>query len=182
MTRSIIEPAIGASAVSAFQAQYRLAALRRQTDPILADLDFVLTPTTGTIYRIDAVQADPIRLNGNLGLYTNFMNLLDCAAVAVPAGFGSNGLPYGVTLFGPAFTDGALAVYGDRLHRALDLPRGATGRTGGTPCAVDEPRPAEPRSSSSPWTTLSTWALRAGSVSWRPCSALSEPSSCATSS
>ena len=144
VTRSIIEPAIGASAVSAFQAQYRLAALRRQTDAILADLDFVLTPTTGTIYRIDAVQADPIRLNGNLGLYTNFMNLLDCAAVAVPAGFGRNGLPYGVTLFGPAFTDGALAVYGDRLHRALDLPRGATGRTGGGAYAVDEAGPAEP--------------------------------------
>jgi allophanate hydrolase len=71
------------------------------------------------------------------------MNLLDCAAVAVPAGFGSNGLPYGVTLFGPAFTDGALAVYGDRLHRALDLPRGATGRTGGAH-AVDEAGPAEP--------------------------------------
>lgn len=144
VTRAIIEPAIGASAVAAFQAQYRLAALRRHADAVLAGLDFVLTPTAGTIYRIDAVQADPIRLNSNLGLYTNFMNLLDLAAVAIPAGFGSQGLPYGVTLFGPAFSDGTLAVYGDRLHRALDLPLGATGRRADPARpAVDGP-PAEP--------------------------------------
>ena len=144
VTRSIIEPAIGASAVSAFQAQYRLAALKRQTDAILTGLDFVLTPTTGTIYRIDAVQADPLRLNSNLGLYTNFMNLLDCAAVAVPAGFGANGLPYGVTLFGPAFSDDALAVYGDRLHRALDLPLGATGGNRGGAYLGRPAQPEEP--------------------------------------
>jgi allophanate hydrolase len=144
VTRDIIEPAIGASAVSAFQAQYRLAALKRQADALLAELDFVLTPTTGTIYRIDAVEADPIRLNSRLGLYTNFMNLLDYAAVAVPAGFGANGLPYGVTLFGPAFSDDALAVYGDRLHRALDLPLGATGRKGGSAYSGRSPQDAEP--------------------------------------
>jgi allophanate hydrolase len=130
VTRDIIEPAIGASAVSAFQAQYRLAHLKRRADVTLEGLDFVLTPTTPTIYRIDAVESDAIRLNSRLGLYTNFMNLLDYAAIAVPAGFGANGLPYGVTLFGPAFSDDALAVYGDRLHRALALPLGATGRRG----------------------------------------------------
>ncbi len=130
VTRDIIEPAIGASAVSAFRAQYRLAELKRRADLALEGLDFVLTPTTPTIYRIDAVESDPIRLNSRLGLYTNFMNLLDYAAIAVPAGFGANGLPYGVTLFGPAFTDDALAVHGDRLHGALGLPLGATGRTG----------------------------------------------------
>ena len=144
VTRSIIEPAIGASAVSAFQAQYRLAALKRRTGSTLATLDFVLTPTTGTIYRIDAVQADPLRLNSNLGVYTNFMNLLDCAAVAVPAGFGRNGLPYGVTLFGPAFSDDALAFYAGRLHRSLDLPLGATGRKCDSTYSAHAAVPAEP--------------------------------------
>jgi allophanate hydrolase len=144
VTRAIVEPAIGASAVAAFQAQYRLAALKRQADAVLRTLDFVLTPTAGTIYRIDAVQADPIRLNGNLGLYTNFMNLLDLAAVAIPAGFGAQGLPYGVTLFGPAFSDSALAAYGDRLHRALDLPLGATGRRADPARAVLPQAPTEP--------------------------------------
>ena len=65
------------------------------------------------------VQADPIRLNSNLGTYTNFVNLLDCCAVAVPAGFrAKNGLPFGVTLVARAFADDDLAVLADRLHRA----------------------------------------------------------------
>jgi allophanate hydrolase len=128
VTRAIIEPGRDASAVATFKAQYRLAALRRRADALLADLDLVMTPTAPTIYRLDEVEADPVRLNSRLGHYTNFMNLLDLAAVAVPGGFGSNGLPYGVTLFGPAFSDGALSVYGQRLHESLGLPLGATGR------------------------------------------------------
>jgi allophanate hydrolase len=128
VTRAIIAPGSEASAVAAFKAQYRLAELRRRTDALLVGLDVVLTPTAGTIYRIAEVESDPVRLNSNLGHYTNFMNLLDLAAVAVPAGFAASGLPYGVTLFGSAFSDGALAVYGQRLHEALAPPLGATGR------------------------------------------------------
>ncbi len=144
VTRGIIGPGIEATAVAAFQAQYRLQALKRAADATLAGLDFVLTPTAGTIYRIDAVQADPVRLNSNLGRYTNFMNLLDYAAVAVPAGFRDDGLPFGVTLFGPAFSDQALAVYGDWLHGALDLPLGATGRRDRVPYVATEVVLAEP--------------------------------------
>jgi len=128
VTRAIIQPAIRATAVQAFQAQYRLQALKRRADALLADLDLVLIPSAPTIYTIAEVEEDPIRLDGRLGLYTNFMNLLDYAAIAVPAGFDSRGLPFGVTLFGPAFSDRALAVYADRLHRAAGLPLGATGR------------------------------------------------------
>ena len=116
VTRAIIEPARDASAIDAFKAQYRLAELKRRADTVLADLDFILTPTAGTIFRIAEVEADPIRLNSQLGHYTNFMNLLDYAGIAVPAGFGSNGLPYGVTLFGPAFSDPALALYARHLQ------------------------------------------------------------------
>jgi allophanate hydrolase len=71
--------------------------------------------------------ADPIRLNSNLGAYTNFVNLLDLAALAVPAGFRDDGIPFGVTLIGRAFSDGKLATIGDALHRALlDAKLGAT--------------------------------------------------------
>jgi allophanate hydrolase len=73
------------------------------------------------------------------------MNLLDLAAVAIPAGFGAQGLPYGVTLFGPAFSDDVLAVYGDRLHRALDLPLGATGRRADPAQELPPGVPEEPR-------------------------------------
>ncbi len=130
VTRSIIAPGKDISAVSAFNYSYKLQALKQQTDRILNTVDFVLTPTAGSIYTIDAVNNDPVTLNSQLGYYTNFMNLLDYAAVAIPAGFHDSGLPFGVTLFAAAFHDTALLHYGARLHHARHLPRGATGRFG----------------------------------------------------
>jgi len=127
VTRQIIGPGDRPSALDAFRAQYQLMTCRRQSEQAWNDVDVILTPTAGTIYRIDAVDADPIRLNSNLGYYTNFMNLLDCSAIAVPAGFQSDGLPFGVTLFAPAFADASLALLGDRLHRSAGLAAGATG-------------------------------------------------------
>jgi allophanate hydrolase len=91
-------------------------------------MDVLLLPTTGTTYTIEAMLADPVALNSNLGLYTNFVNLMDLSAVAVPAGLRPSGLPFGVTLIGRAFEDGKVAAIADRLHRALENPTiGATG-------------------------------------------------------
>jgi len=126
-TRAIIEPAINATAVSAFKSQYKLQTYKKQCDAILATVDFVVTPTAGTLYTIAEVNDNPIQLNSNLGYYTNFMNLLDYSAIALPAGMQSNGLPLGITLFGPAFADLALLGYGKRYCAALDLPMGNTG-------------------------------------------------------
>lgn len=127
VTRAIIEPASELRTVDAFEAQYRLAELKRQADAIIETLDALLIPTAPTHYTRDQVRAEPIALNSRLGTYTNFMNLLDLAAVAVPAGFTSNGLPFGVTLFGPAGSDEVLWRLGERLLLAHALPRGATG-------------------------------------------------------
>jgi allophanate hydrolase len=91
------------------------------------EVDFVLTPTAGTIYTIAEVEADPVRLNSRLGTYMNFMNLLDLAAVAVPAGFKANGLPLGVTLFAPAWQDEALLEVASSLHPCGVDVAGATG-------------------------------------------------------
>ena len=78
----------------------------------------LLLPTSPTTYTVEAMLADPIRLNSHFGRYTNFANLLDCAAIAIPAGFDSaDHLPAGVTLVAPAFTDDALAPLADALHR-----------------------------------------------------------------
>jgi len=115
-----------ATADDLFKAQYKLQACYQQVQPLLADYDFIITPTTGTIYTIEQVQADPIHLNSNLGYYTNFMNLLDCSAVAIPAGFTSSGLPYGVTLFSRAFSDTRLMSYANVLQQTLNLILGAT--------------------------------------------------------
>ena len=137
ITRGIIESGGALRSVDAFKAQYRLQSLKRQADMAWLDVDFILTPTAGTIYTIDAVNADPVRLNSNLGFYTNFMNLLDYAAVAVPSGWRASGLPYGVTLFAPAFHDAALMHYAARLHHAAGLTLGAT--TEPVPAPLAEP-------------------------------------------
>jgi allophanate hydrolase len=118
ITRTIIERGRSYSAIDAFRAQYELAAFRREAESELRKIDCLLLPTTGTIYEIAAVAADPVRLNSNLGLYTNFANLLDLAGLALPAGFRSNGLPFGISLLAPAFADHALLDLGSRLaHR-----------------------------------------------------------------
>ena len=118
ITRQIIEPATRRTSVETFQAQYRLHALRRQAAGVWGNIDVLVTPTAGTIYRIDQVEADPVRLNSNLGYYTNFVNLLDLTAVAVPAGFRNDGLPFGITLIAPSGSDEALLQLADRTHQA----------------------------------------------------------------
>jgi allophanate hydrolase len=117
VTRTIIASGKSKSAEEYFNAEYKLKACKRQSDTVMAGMDFALTPTTGTIYTIDEVNADPIQLNTNLGYYTNFMNLLDFCAYAVPAGFRENGLPFGVTLFSEAFEERKLLQFGERYMR-----------------------------------------------------------------
>jgi allophanate hydrolase len=125
ITRSIIEGGRDYSALDAYRAQYELAALRRTVDRVFAAVDLLLLPTAGTIYRIAAVAAEPLRLNANLGLYTNFANLLDLAAIALPAGFREDGLPLGFSLIAPAFADRALLDLGTRCQELAGLPLGA---------------------------------------------------------
>ena len=127
VVRGIIGGARKYSAVDMFLAQYRLEELRKAASAAWNELDFLLLPTTGTTYTISEVEADPVRLNTNLGFYTNFVNLLDLSAVALPAGFRANGLPFGVSLLGPANTDRALLSVADRLHRILGDHLGAVG-------------------------------------------------------
>lgn len=118
VTAAIIGAGDKATAVAAFRSQYRLKELQRAAAKIWRDLDVLLVPSAGTIYRIADVLADPVTLNSNLGRYTNFVNLLDMAAIAVPAGFRTDGLPFGVTLIAPAGSDEWLAEIGASVHHA----------------------------------------------------------------
>ena len=130
VTLKIISGANGLSAVSAFEAMYRLAELKRQTLPMLQSVDCLAVPTVPRMYTVAEVNADPVTLNSNLGTYTNFVNLLDLAAISVPVGTRSDGLPSSLTLVGRAGTDGALAAIGAELmgdSRAMPL-RAAAGR------------------------------------------------------
>ena len=114
----IVLGARGMSAVDAFRGAYALEAYRRRADMEWARMDVLLLPTAPTIYKVADMLADPVRLNSNLGRYTNFVNLLDCSAIAIPGGFRPDGLPGGVTLVAPAFCDDALAALGQQLHQA----------------------------------------------------------------
>lgn len=109
--RQIVEPAIGMTAEKAFTDRYHMASLKRQADNILASVDMIMTPTSGAIYTIADMLENPIELNSRLGYYTNFMNLLDYAALALPAGSWADGLPFGVTWFAPAGSDQVLLTW-----------------------------------------------------------------------
>lgn len=112
VVRSIVGRATTMTAVDVFAGMYRLEDLRRRAGVQWAGMDVLVLPTTGTIYRHAAVEGDPVRLNENLGYYTNFVNLLDCCALAVPAGTRPSGLPFGISLIAPAFHDERLVVLG----------------------------------------------------------------------
>jgi allophanate hydrolase len=116
------------SAVDTFNAAYKLEELRRTTAGVWNDIDVMILPTAPRTYTIAEIQEAPIERNSHLGHYTNFVNLLDLSAVAVPAGFRSDGLPFSVSLIGKAFQDIALLTLADRLHRATASTLGGSNR------------------------------------------------------
>ncbi len=113
--RRVLESGITRSALDAFRGQYRLAELRRSAEAAWEQADTLLLPTTPSTWTIQELVDDPIELNSRLGYYTNFANLFDLAGLALPAGFRADGLPWGVTLMGPAGSDRALLGWGARL-------------------------------------------------------------------
>ncbi|HEX5611748.1 MAG TPA: allophanate hydrolase, partial [Burkholderiales bacterium] len=125
VTREIISGGAKPRAAEAFAAQYRLQALLREAEPVWQAVDVLVAPTAGTIYTLAQLEADPIRLNSNLGVYTNFVNLMDLSAIAVPAGFTPDKLPFGITLLAPAFQDRALCALAQQAQRALVATMGA---------------------------------------------------------
>jgi allophanate hydrolase len=127
VTRKIIEAGMHYSAADTFEAFYKLEALRVQTRPVWDKADILFLPTTPTMYTLAEVESQPIQLNSNLGIYTNFVNFLDLSAVAVPSGLRANGTPIGATLIAPAFSEGMLTALAAEFHARAQLPMGATG-------------------------------------------------------
>jgi allophanate hydrolase len=125
---AIISGAANYSAVDYFDAAYRLETLRRITAAAWQSFDVMLLPTAPRAFTIEEIAEKPIERNSILGTYTNFVNLLDLAAVALPAGMRPDGLPFGVTLIGQAFTEAALLQLSDKLHRKLSTTLGGSDR------------------------------------------------------
>jgi allophanate hydrolase len=123
--RDIIGAGAGPSAVDAFRAQYQLQAYRQQTAQLLAGVDCLVLPTAPTCYTVEQVNADPVALNSRLGIYTNFMNLLDLAAVAIPAGLLPTGVGFGITLAAAAFSDRRLLTLANAFCQDQALSPGA---------------------------------------------------------
>jgi allophanate hydrolase len=116
--RKIIGGAKGRTAVEAFNGLYRLNAIKQQVAPVWDTVDILMLPTSPTTHTVADMLADPVAKNSQFGRYTNFVNLMGLAAIAVPGGFGSSGLPAGVTLIGPGFSDDALAPFAAAMHAA----------------------------------------------------------------
>ena len=136
--RGIIAAGTRYGAADVFDAQLRLRALGQQARAMWKDIDLLCVPTAPTHCPIESMLAEPVLRNRELGHYTNFVNLLDYAALAIPTSLRPDGLPFGVTLIGQAGSDWQLAELGQRLHHASGLLQGATG----LPLPDPEPIPA----------------------------------------
>jgi allophanate hydrolase len=143
VVRGIVEQAANYSALDAFKAEYRRAELTRLIHQALAGFDALVVPTSPSIYTIAQLEADPVTLNSRLGVYTNFANLADLSALAVPAGMRGDGLPSGITLIGLAWQDRALARFGKHWQALRGLPLGATGAPLPAPDAASGEAPAD---------------------------------------
>nr|PZN18736.1 MAG: allophanate hydrolase [Pseudomonadota bacterium] len=130
VVRQIILGGRRASGADVFGGLYRLAELRRRTESTWRAVDALLFPTVVTHPTLDAVERDPLGQNTLLGRYTNFVNLLDLSAIAIPAGFTTRGLPFGVTLMARAFSDARLCEAAERYERAVSAERRANAEHG----------------------------------------------------
>jgi allophanate hydrolase len=127
VTHTIISAGNQAKATDAFSALYKLHDLKQQADKLVAQVDVLVTPTAGRHFTLAEIAENPILHNSQLGYYTNFMNLLDYAALALPMSFTHQGMPFGITLFAQAMTDQKLLSLGHKMRAHNALPLGATG-------------------------------------------------------
>lgn len=126
VTRSIIAKSSQYTAADLASAQATVAQLAVKFAATWKTVDALVMPTTPTIYSLADIAREPIKLNADLGRYTQFCNMLGCAAVAVPAGFRNDELPAGVTFFGPSHSENKLLALASRLHEATSSRLGAT--------------------------------------------------------
>jgi allophanate hydrolase len=142
VTRAIIEEARRHSAADAFRGLYDLQRLTRLTAETWRQIDVLMVPSVPTVATRADLEADPVLPNTRLGTYTNFVNLLDLAALAVPGRWRRDRRPAGVTLIGPRGTDATLAALGARLHQAGGQGLGALDRPVPEPLGTPAAAPA----------------------------------------
>jgi len=117
--RDIIEKGKDYSACEYFEADYKRQEILQKLNTLMENVDLLIMPTTPDIFTLEQIKEDPIALNSVLGVYTNFMNLADLAALALPAGFRPNGLPFGITLASRAWDEEKLWSVGENWNILL---------------------------------------------------------------
>jgi allophanate hydrolase len=143
VTRQIIQGGRAYSAVDAFEGQYKLEELRGRAYREMHRLEFLVLPTAGTIYRVADLEREPVLYNSHLGHYTNFVNFFGLSALALPAGFRPDGLPFGITLVANRHDERRLLAFGTHWQRATALPLGKT--TSRLPSPENDPALCENR-------------------------------------
>ena len=141
VVRNIVANGLNYTACDAWRAEYLRAELAQQINQALAGFDALVVPTSPTIRTLQEMEQEPVLYNSQFGTYTNFTNLADLCALALPSSLRDDGLPAGITLIAPAWHDGALAAFGRQWQRSLSLPLGATGKTLNADHAMTGPMP-----------------------------------------
>ncbi|WAT08356.1 allophanate hydrolase [Rouxiella badensis] len=129
VVRGIVASGLNYSATDAWKAEYLRAELSRKINQALEGFDALVVPTSPTLRTLDEMVQEPVLFNSQFGTYTNFTNLADLCALALPSSIRDDGLPSGITLIAPAWHDAALAAFGRQWQRSLSLTLGATDKT-----------------------------------------------------
>ncbi|MEN3367252.1 MAG: allophanate hydrolase [Burkholderiales bacterium] len=140
VVRGIIESGKRYSAADLFEAMARMGAYRQRASALWSQVDVLVVPTAPSVYTIAELEANPVELNRRLGYYTNAVNLLDLAAISVPSSIRADGLPFGITLIGPAGSELRLADLAARYHAATGLTLGTSNDP--VPAPHIHPRPS----------------------------------------
>jgi allophanate hydrolase len=117
--KTVLERAKSWTAVDAFESLYRLKELQRRVEGVFEHIDVLVVPSAPRPMTTAEVAADPINRNVELGTYSYFVNPLDLCAVAVPAGTADGGVPFGITIIGPAFADDLVLDVASRFQTTL---------------------------------------------------------------
>ncbi|KAI0547076.1 urea carboxylase [Xylaria curta] len=128
VVRSIILQANKFTAADLFMAQYRREGLTVKIKRRFAKYDAILVPTAPTFPSLQDVAREPVRENSLLGTYTNFVNFMDWSALSIPAGFGEDELPFGITLISSAWDEPKLLALGRTFISTNEVRLGATSR------------------------------------------------------